>query len=411
MSEFVDSVYINVKAGSGGNGAMSFRREAHVPQGGPDGGDGGKGGSIWIQADRNIVSLYAYRDHPHIKASNGTHGAGKKMHGKKGEDKVVRVPEGTIVSYKDGEIIADLVNDGDKVLVALGGRSGRGNARFLSNQRRAPSFAEKGEPGEEFWISLEVRLMADAALVGFPNAGKSTLISSISSVKAKIADYPFTTLVPNLGVVRLDEHEFVLADIPGLIEGASQGKGLGFQFLKHIERAMVLVILVDLAPSDDISPKEQEEKLIYELGQYNPELLERPRMVVGSKADVATQDFDGIKISAVTRTGLDEFVGQLGSMVNKAKAENEQSESYIVHMPAPSGFSISREDDGSYRISGKTIERVVAMTDITNEDALDYVHQKMNRMGVEKAMKKFGILDGDIVHIGELEFEYKDEGF
>ncbi len=400
---------MNVKAGAGGAGAMSFRREAHVAQGGPDGGDGGKGGDIWIQADHNTVSLYAYRDHPHVKATNGVRGAGKKMHGKQGEDKIVFVPEGTIVSHRDGDVIADLVSHGDRVLVARGGRAGRGNARFLTNRRRAPEFAEQGEPGEEMWITLEMKLMADAALVGFPNAGKSTLISSVSAAKPKIADYPFTTLVPNLGVVKFADHEFVLADIPGLIEGASEGKGLGFQFLRHIERARVLVILVDLAPSDGVSPQEQEAKLLNELQVYRPELLERPRLVVGSKVDIAEYDFDGIRISAVTRTGIEEFLGTLGALVDEARENQEQPESFVVHSPKPEGFTIIREDDGAFRILGKSIERVVAMSDLTNEDALDYVHQKMVRLGVEKAMRKNGVTTGDIVRIGEMEFEYSDD--
>lgn len=410
MSEFVDSVDINAKAGNGGNGAMSFRREAHVPQGGPDGGDGGRGGDVWVKADRNTVSLYKYRDHPHVKATNGLPGAGKKMHGKNGEDEFVLVPEGTIVAFKDGELIADLVNHGDRVVVACGGRQGRGNARFLSNKRRAPSFAEKGEPGEEFWITLELKLMADAALVGFPNAGKSTLISSVSAAKPKVADYPFTTLVPNLGVVKFQEHEFVLADIPGLIEGASEGKGLGFQFLKHIERARVLVILVDLAPAEDISPETQVEKLLYELENYKPELLERPRLIVGSKADVARYDFDGLKISAVTRLGVEEFLGKLSSMVEEAKQNYETPDSFIVHSPVSEGFSVEKQHDGSYVIQGRSIERIIAMTDLSNEDALAYVQQKLVRMGVEKALKKNGVIVGDIIRIGEMEFEYDDQG-
>ncbi len=408
MSEFVDTVFMNVQAGAGGAGAMSFRREAHVAEGGPDGGDGGKGGDVWIQADHNTVSLYAYRDHPHVKATKGVHGSGKRMHGKNGEDKIVLVPEGTIVSHRDGEVIADLVSHGDRVLVAHGGRAGRGNARFLTNSRRAPSFAEQGEPGEEMWITLEMKLMADAALVGFPNAGKSTLISSVSAAKPKIADYPFTTLTPHLGVVKFDDHEFVMADIPGLIEGASEGKGLGIQFLRHIERARVLVILLDLAPVDGISPHEQESKLLKELGEYRPELLERPRLVVGSKADVATFDYDGLSVSGVTRKGIEEFLGTLGTLVDEARKNQETPESFVVHTPKPEGFKIVREDDGGFRILGKSIERVVAMSDLTNEDALDYVHQKMVRMGVEKAMRKNGISPGDIVRIGEMEFEFSD---
>src|SRR2546422_4207640 len=285
MAQFVDESQLNVRGGDGGAGAISFRREAHVPKGGPDGGDGGTGGNVIVRADRNVASLLAFRDHPHRRAGSGTHGSGKRRHGAAGEDLIVRVPEGTVVKSRAGEILADLVSHGDSYVAARGGRGGRGNARFLSNARRAPSFAEQGEYGEEEWFRLELKLMADAALVGFPNSGKSTLISTVSAARPKIADYPYTTLEPHLGVVRWQDHEFVLADIPGLIEGAAEGRGLGHQFLRHIERARVLVILCDLAPVDGRSPAEQERVLLAELGRYRPELLERPRLVVGSKAD------------------------------------------------------------------------------------------------------------------------------
>src|SRR4029453_19214942 len=252
---------------------MSFRREAHVPKGGPDGGDGGDGGAVIGRADRTTASLLAFRDHPHRRAESGKHGSGGKRHGARGKDLVVSVPEGTVVRARDGEVVGDLVHAGDRLRAAKGGRGGRGNARFLSNARRAPGFAEQGEYGEELWLRLEVKLLADAALVGFPNAGKSTLISSVSAAKPKIADYPFTTLEPHLGVVRFQDHEFVLADIPGFIEGAAEGRGLGYQFLRHIERARVLVILCDLAPVDGRTPAEQERVLLSELGRYRPEML------------------------------------------------------------------------------------------------------------------------------------------
>ena len=287
-SNFVDEVQVNLRGGDGGAGAVAFRREAHVPKGGPDGGDGGAGGDVVVQADRNTASLLAFRDHPHRRASSGTHGSGQKRHGARGTDLVVSVPEGTVVRSRDGAVLADLVRHGDRYLAAHGGRGGRGNARFLSNARRAPSFAEQGEYGEEHWMRLEVKLLADAALVGFPNAGKSTLISSVSAAKPKIADYPFTTLEPHLGVVRFRDHEFVLADIPGLIEGAAEGRGLGHTFLRHVERARVLVLLLDLASVDGRTPEEQERVLLAELGRYRPDLLDRPRLVIGSKADVAT---------------------------------------------------------------------------------------------------------------------------
>src|SRR5262245_14944682 len=339
-SSFVDLVQVNLRGGDGGAGAVSFRREAHVPKGGPDGGDGGSGGDIYLQADRNVASLLAYRDHPHRRADSGRHGSGNKRHGARGGDLVVSVPEGTQVKTRDGEILADLVSHGDRYLAAHGGRGGRGNARFLSNARRAPSFAEQGEYGEEHWLRLEVKLLADAALVGFPNAGKSTLIAAVSAAKPKIADYPFTTLEPNLGVVRFRDHEYVVADIPGLIEGAAEGRGLGHEFLRHVERARVLVLLLDLAPVDERSPEEQARILLDELGRYRPDLLERPRLVVGSKADVAMQPApdDALPISAVTRQGLDEFLGRLGTLVGEARDDEPAPEPFVVLRPAEEGF-------------------------------------------------------------------------
>src|SRR3954463_14149600 len=290
MSGFVDEAQIHVKAGNGGAGAVSFRREAHVAKGGPDGGDGGHGGDVWLVADHNTSSLLGFKDHPHRRATNGGHGQGKGRHGANGDDVVVPVPEGTAVRDLDGTVVADLVRAGDRWRAARGGQGGRGNARFLSNRRRAPGVAEQGEVGEEIWYDLELKLMADVALVGFPNAGKSTLISRISAAKPKIADYPFTTLEPHLGVVRFGGGDFVVADIPGLIEGASEGRGLGHQFLRHIERARVLLVLVDLPSAEGRLPADQEKILLEELGRYRPDLLERPRLVVGSKADAAPPD-------------------------------------------------------------------------------------------------------------------------
>src|SRR5262245_40150816 len=291
MSQFVDEAQLNVRGGDGGAGCVSFRREGPVAKGGPNGGDGGQGGDVWLVADHNVASLLAFRDHPHRRADNGVHGKGKDMHGRAGGDEVVVGPEGTVIHDLDtGEVLAELWNHGDRWRAAVGGRGGRGNARFLTNRRRAPTFAEQGEHGEERWLRLELQLMADVALVGFPNVGKSTLISVISAAKPKIADYPFTTLEPNLGVVRLDdETEFVVADIPGLIEGASEGKGLGHQFLRHVERARVLCLMVDLAALDGASPAEQERVLLAELANYRPELLTRPRLVAGTKADLVAE--------------------------------------------------------------------------------------------------------------------------
>jgi GTPase len=327
MAGFVDEAQLNVRGGDGGAGAVSFRREGPVTKGGPNGGDGGHGGDVWLVADRNVASLLPFRDHPHRRARNGAHGKGKDQHGASGDDLVVAVPEGTVArDLYTGEVLADLVHHGDRWKAAAGGRGGRGNARFLSNQRRAPSFAEQGEPGEERWLKLELKLMADVALVGFPNAGKSTLISRISAAKPKIADYPFTTLEPHLGVVRLDDAEFVVADIPGLIEGASAGRGLGHQFLRHVERARALCVLLDLAPVDGLSPEEQERVLVHELGAYRPDLLDRRRLVVGTKADVAQDhaDWHGRRISAVTGAGLADLTGALAQLV--AEARNAEPE-------------------------------------------------------------------------------------
>jgi GTP-binding protein len=408
VSEFVDEAQLNVKAGDGGAGSISFRREAHVPKGGPDGGDGGKGGDVWLQASRNVASLLAFRDHPHRKAASGVHGAGKKRHGAAGADLLVEVPEGTVVRSHEGTVLADLPAHGDRWLAASGGRGGRGNARFLSNARRAPSFAEQGEYGEERWLRLELKLMADAALVGFPNAGKSTLISAVSAAKPKIADYPFTTLVPHLGVVRFRDHEFVLADIPGLVEGAAEGRGLGHRFLRHVERARVLVLLLDLAPVDERSPEEQEAVLLSELGDYRPDLLDRPRLVVGSKADVATHEYRGLCISAVARTGLDEFQGRLGTLVDEARGAEPEPEPYVVLRPAEQGFSVVRDDDGAWRVKGKVAERAVALADLTNEEAMSYVQQRLRRMGVERALARAGARDGDLVRIGDVELDYEE---
>ena len=408
MSQFVDEAQLCARGGDGGAGCVSFRREAHVPKGGPDGGDGGGGGDVWLQADRNAASLLSFRDHPHRKAESGTHGSGNKRHGHSGSDLVVVVPEGTLVRGPDGQIVADLVHHGDRWLAAAGGSGGRGNARFLSNARRAPSFAEQGEYGEERWLRLEIQLLADAALVGFPNSGKSTLISAVSAARPKIADYTFTTLEPNLGVVRFHEHELVLADIPGLIEGAAEGRGLGHRFLRHVERARVLVLLLDLAPVDERPPAEQERILLDERGRYRPERLDRPRVVVGSKADAATQPFEGMRVSAVTREGLDRFLGELATAVEGARAAEGESEAFVVLRPSEEGFSVVREDDGAWRVRGRVAERAVALADLTNPEAIAYVQERLRRLGVERALARAGASDGDVVRIGGVELDYEE---
>ena len=391
---------------------MSFRREAMVPKGGPDGGDGGKGGDVWLVADHNVASLLAYRDHPHRRANNGKHGSGQKKHGHSGEDYEAMVPVGTIVkSHEDGTILVDLANHGDRWLASAGGEGGRGNARFLSNTRRAPKFAEQGEAGNEDWVRLELKLLADLALVGFPNAGKSTLISRISRAKPKIANYPFTTLEPNLGVVQLDDFDFVVADIPGLIEGAHEGKGLGHQFLRHVERARALVVLIDLAPMDGRSGADQLEILLDELEKYQPDLLDRPRLVVQAKADVALIETDPeyMFFSSVTNQNMDKLIGALADLAKEGRADIEiGTTAPTVHRPMAESVMIGRNDDGSWQVYGRQAERAVALNDLTDLDAMAYVQDRLSGLGVDKKLGKAGAKQGDIVHIGALEFEYDE---
>lgn len=414
MSQFVDECQLNVRGGDGGAGCVSFRREGPVVMGGPNGGDGGKGGDIWLVADHNVASLLAFRDHPHRRASNGVHGKGKDLHGKRGESLKITVPEGTVVrDMYSGEIMAELNRHGHRFLAAAGGRGGRGNAKFLSNRRRGPTFAEQGEHGEDRWLKLDLLMMADVALVGFPNAGKSTLISVISAAKPKIADYPFTTLEPNLGVVSLDDDtNFIVADIPGLIEGASEGKGLGHRFLRHIERARVLCLLIDLASTEDVSPLDQERILLTELASYRPELLERPRLVVGTKADVVQPEelvamgWTAPVISSVTRQGLKELVGRMATLVHEARQEEPESESLIVLRPDPSGAVVERLGDNQFRLLGRDVERVVALNDVTTREALGYIDFQLQRMGVQRLLNRAGAREGDVIWIGVFSFEF-----
>ena len=364
QSQFVDEVQVNLRGGDGGAGAISFRREAHVPRGGPDGGDGGDGGSVILRADRNTASLLAFRDHPHRRAASGKHGSGNQRHGARGDDLVVTVPEGTVVRSREGRCSRTSCTTVTTTRRRAGGQGGRGNARFLSNSRRAPSFAEQGEYGEELWLQLEVKLLADAALVGFPNAGKSTLISSVSAAKPKIADYPFTTLVPNLGVVRFQDHEMVLADIPGLIEGAAEGRGLGHRFLRHVERARVLVLLLDLAASTAPPLRNRSASWSTSSGATGPSCSSVPgwssaaRPTSPARTPPRTTSpsggFDGMRISAVTREGLDRFLGTLGNMVDEARVVEPVEEGFVVLRPAEEGFSVVRDDDGAYRVRGQS---------------------------------------------------------
>ena len=410
MTGFVDECNLHAKGGDGGAGCVSFRREAHVSRGGPDGGDGGSGGDVWLVADRNVSSLLAFKDFPFRRGDDGSHGQGKKKHGKNGGDLIVKVPEGTVIKDFEGEGVADLVGAGDRGLAASGGRGGRGNSRFLSNKRRAPAFAEQAEIGEERWLRLELKLMADVAFVGLPNAGKSTLISRISAAKPKVAAYPFTTLAPHLGVVRRDDNfEMTVADIPGLIEGAAAGKGLGHQFLRHVERARVLLVLLDLAEVEGKTAQAQEEILIKELREYDQRLLKRPRLIVGTKSDVATLSWDGHRISAVTGEGLESLIGDLSQLVEQARLEEDQPSQYVVHRPVPEGIQVSRLDDGSFEVLGRQALRAVALSDLTDIDALNHAQERLEQLRVPRALARAGAKAGDIVVIGSFQFEYEPD--
>jgi GTPase len=417
VAQFVDECNLHAKAGDGGAGSVAFRREAHVAKGGPDGGDGGKGGDVWLEADHNVASLLAFKDQPFRRAGSGTHGSGKRRHGSSGDDVVVAVPEGTVVKDRDDTVLADLVRAGDRYLAAEGGRGGRGNARFLSNRRRAPAFAEQGEEGEDRWLRLELKLLADVALVGFPNVGKSTLVSRISAAKPKVADYPFTTLEPHLGVVRMEDgDEYVVADVPGLIEGAAEGRGLGHRFLRHIERARVLCVLLDVAPAAERSPADQLDVLLTELGAYQPDLLTRERVVVASRADLA-QPGDGfagddvpvdLRISAVTGEGIAALRGRLAAAVRAARAELPAPTQFVVHRPVQEGYTVSREG-GGWVVEGREALRAVNLSDLTRRDALEETHRRLERLGVDRALARAGARPGDQVRIGGLVFDFADE--
>ena len=434
MSGFVDEAQLHVRGGDGGAGAVSFRREAHVSRGGPDGGDGGRGGDVWLVASNRQASLLGFRDHPHRRAADAKHGGGKRRHGATGDDLEVEVPVGTVVRGRDATVLADLAVSGDRWLAAAGGRGGRGNARFLSNRRRAPAFAEQGETGEERWLDLELKLAADVALVGFPNAGKSTLISRISAARPKIADYPFTTLEPHLGVVRVgsraEEDDFVVADVPGLVEGAAEGKGLGHRFLRHVERARVLLLLLDLGPEAGHEPVTQETILLEELRRFRPELLDRPRLAIGSKSDlasVATADrtvdakqagdppgrdawTPELLVSSVTGEGLGELKNRLAGLVSQARArESAVGSPIVVHRPAGEGVEVVRDAEGCFVVVGRAALRAVALSDLTDDDAIAYVQHRLRRLGVERALVRAGVREGDIVRLGPLEFTYRSD--
>ena len=411
---FVDEAAIEVSAGAGGSGSASFHHEPYKPKGGPDGGDGGDGGSVVLRADDSVGTLLELQYHPHIKAGRGGHGAGKRRHGARGADRVVPVPAGTVV-FEGDVFIADLAATGDELVAARGGRGGRGNARYATPTRRAPNYAQKGEPGEDKRLRLELRLLADVGLVGFPNAGKSTLISRISSARPRIADYPFTTTVPNLGVVRAGEDTFVVADIPGLLPGASRGKGLGHRFLRHVSRAAVLCYMIDLAATDR-DPLDDVAVLKGEVEAFDPDLAARPSIIVAAKSDVAGESAavvrsrwpDSRAISAVTGDGIEQLVWRLNEEVRRARALRPAPVGYLRHTVSEQPITVSKED-GSWRVRGARPERAVAVSDLDDDDSVARLQRALISMGVERALERAGARTGDEVRIGAVSFDFEPE--
>lgn len=417
---FVDTAKIHVKAGDGGRGAVSFRREKYIPFGGPDGGDGGRGGDVIIVADPSENTLAEFRHRRHYKAGRGGNGAGQNKHGARGKDVVIRVPVGTVV-LSDDEVLADLIEPGQKVLVARGGRGGLGNIHFATPTNRAPRIAQKGEPGEERWVTLELKLIADVGLVGYPNVGKSTLLAATTRASPKIADYPFTTLSPNLGVATVGEMTFVLADIPGLIEGAHRGVGLGQEFLRHVERTKVLVHVIDGTSEDPVKDFESINK---EIELFNAELRRKPQVIAVNKMDLpevrarwpeTKEKLKGVgapvfPISAATGEGLGPLFEKVAELVQKVREEEARAgvkaEVEVIRpaRPVPE-FVVEREEDG-FRVRGRLVERLVAMTDMESDEAVAMMQRQLARIGVTAALQKAGIKPGDAVRIGDVELEW-----
>jgi GTP-binding protein len=407
MSGLIDQAQVHARAGDGGAGAVSFRREAGQARGGPDGGDGGRGGDVWLVASHRVASLAGFARQPYRRAADGGHGRGRLRHGAAGAPAEVEVPVGTLVRRLDGEVVADLARPGQRFLAARGGRGGRGNARFATSRRRAPAFAEQGERGQDVWLDLELKLVADVALVGLPNAGKSSLLARISAARPKVAAYPFTTLEPHLGVARAGDRELVVADVPGLVEGASRGRGLGHRFLRHVERARVLVLLVDLSAEAD--PASQERVLVGELGSHDPGLLSRPRLVVGSKADAARWAAGPLACSAVTGGGLDQVVAAMAGALDQAGGQ-APPEAEVVLRPEPEGVWVQRYPGGGFVVRGEAAERAVALSDLTDPGALEHVRRRLGRLGVDRALARAGARAGDPVRVGELSFVFEPDG-
>lgn len=419
---FLDEAVVEFSSGRGGSGAASFHREKHVPRGGPNGADGGRGGDIVLVADRSKRTLYDFKLHRRFEAENGSHAIGNKR-GKDGKSTEIQVPVGTIVTDLElDEVIADLSFEGAKLVLCKGGRGGWGNLHFVSSVRQVPTFAQKGEPGETLRVKLELKLLADVGLIGLPNAGKSTLISQISAAKPRIADYPFTTIEPNLGVVDVGGETFTVADMPGLIEGASEGHGLGHQFLKHIERTAALVHVVDILPIDGSDPMENYQTIEDELKAYSEEVFARSRLIALNKIDLVPEEelevlakpfrdlgFPLFAISAVTGKGIEPLLFTLLELVQKAPKPDGERLRIELGKRKPDDTWEVRESDEGYAISGKRIERMVAMTDFKNDEALRYLHRRLSRLGVLERLRELGAEEGDTVRIGDFELSYEED--
>jgi GTP-binding protein len=416
---FYDEAKIHVKAGDGGNGAVAFRREKYVPRGGPSGGNGGDGGHVILRVDAQLNTLVHFQQQVHFRGGRGAHGKGKNQTGARGEDAIIPVPPGTVARDADTHaLLADLTAPDQQVIVARGGKGGRGNASFASATHQAPRLAERGLPGEERWLHLELKLLADVGLIGMPNAGKSTLLAAVSAARPKIADYPFTTLQPNLGVVNVDnEYDFVAADLPGLIEGAHAGAGLGHQFLRHIERTRLLVHLLDGAAEDPLAHFDQINQ---ELTLFNPALADRPQVVVLNKLDLpdARQRWPHVKqamdqrglpvyaISATTGEGVRELMAQVGAMLaDLPRPEPPAEEIPVFRLDETPDFTIAREGE-AWRVRGEGVERLAQQTMWEYHDAVQRAQRVLEAMGVLDALRQAGVQPGDTVRIGDMELEW-----
>lgn len=423
---FIDKARIFVKAGNGGNGAVSFRREKYVPAGGPDGGDGGRGANIIMVADTGLRTLMDFKYKKKYSAQHGEDGSKKKRAGKNGEDLILSVPEGTVIrDEKTGLIIADLKKAGDKAVVARGGYGGKGNQHFANAVRQAPAFAKSGTDGQERWITLELKMIADVGLLGFPNVGKSTFLSVVTSAKPKIANYHFTTLTPNLGVVQTRHGEsFVIADIPGIIEGAADGVGLGHDFLRHVERTKVLVHIVDISGIEGRDPIDDFEKINEELRLYNEKLASRPQLVVANKSDLLFDEtiyenfkktmeekgYEVFKMSAVTRDGVDQVIDRVSQLLNEVEDVElvSQEEMYRPELDVDDegGLKVEIDEDGIYVVTGKELRRIMYSVNFDDMESLQFFQAQMESKGVFDMLRQAGIEDGDTVKIYELEFEF-----